>query len=70
MRGQPSSPYIPNIYYFKKEWGSSPARFPIELLSSQGISSLYHFYLINREVQTIPWKLIDQAVEQQQQYKG
>jgi hypothetical protein len=61
VRNYISSPYIPNLYYYKKDWNNSPAKFPIEFLS-YGVSNLYHFFLINKQIKTIPWKQIDDAV--------
>jgi hypothetical protein len=62
VRGNLSSPYIPNLYYYRPDW-KAPARFQIEFLSGQGVGSLFHFCRINKEVKTIPWQLIDDAVE-------
>jgi hypothetical protein len=69
VRDYLSSPFIPNLYYFKQGW-KAPARFPIEYLSGQGIGGLYHFCLINKEVKTIPWKLVEDAVAGQEKFRN
>ena len=56
VKGQLASPYIPNVYYFKKDWKQhGPVRFPIELLGAQGLISLYTFCAITNEIGTISW---------------
>jgi hypothetical protein len=60
VRGQLSSPYIPNIFYFKKEWKEKgPVRFPIDMLGSQGLISLYAFCSITNQIKTMNWSLVE-----------
>jgi hypothetical protein len=63
VKGQLSSPYIPNIFYFKKEWKQhGPVRFPIEQLGTQGLVSLYAFCAITNSLQTVSWDKVDAAI--------
>ena len=57
IRELAATPYIPNLYYFKKGWGAAYARFPIELFAN-GVSSLFEFCLINRHIDTIGWEKV------------
>ena len=64
VKGQLSSPYIPNIFYYKNEWKKSgPVRYPIEMLGTQGPLSLYTFCAITHDIKTIPWVNITNAIE-------
>ena len=70
VQGQLSSPYIPNIFYYKKEWKSKgPVRFPIDLIGSQGLISLYAFCAITNELQSMNWNKIDEAVQSEKRFK-
>ena len=68
VRELAATPYIPNLYYFKRGWGHAHARFPIEFFAN-GASSLFEFCLINRQVGTVGWGQLEGAVEAQQEFK-
>lgn len=60
MKTELSSPYIPNIYYYKKEWKKNgPVRFPIEFFAKQGIINLFEFCAITHDLKTMDWLDID-----------
>jgi hypothetical protein len=70
VKGQLSSPYIPNIFYFKNDWKKGgPVRFPIEMLASQGLVSLYSFCAITNELKTLPWGDLDKAIDESKKFK-
>ena len=70
VKGQLSSPFIPNIYYFKKEWKQhGPLRFPIESLGTQGLASLYIFCAITNQLGTIDWKDLNKTIDNGQQFR-
>lgn len=43
VKGQPYSPYTPNLYYYSKKWGNKwPLRYPLlETINDSGIKGIY-----------------------------
>jgi len=65
-----TSPYIPNIYYFKNDWkNNGPVRFPIEFLSHEGPVQLYNFCSITKEIKTMEWSHVEKAINSAKTFK-
>lgn len=55
IKGQPYSPYTPNLYYYSKNWRNTiPLRYPlVELIKYNGIWGIYTYCKITEELKKI-----------------
>ena len=60
LKGQPYSPYTPNLYYYSRNWGNKwPIRYPlIDLIQDLGIKGMYDFSEITETLRPVNLKTL------------